>query len=109
MESISIQTNYGPLTGLSKGLNKMLGDTSGRTVSMRTALGMKKLLKGNNMSNAEAEFIVHGGMAATYGLLKSSSDNAKIIGALVGFGLFICYLEGNKINYINYEPLYRAV
>jgi hypothetical protein len=87
-------SNYGVLTDISKGLNYTLGDRTGRTVSMRTAQGFKTAFKLDNMSDDDAEDIVHLGMVATAGLLTSKNNGAKAGGLLVLLGLVACYQNG---------------
>ena len=88
--------NYGALTDFSKALNDMVGDKTGRTVSHRTASGLKKIFKVEEMSNDDAEHIVHAGMAAAGILVSSKDENLMATGALLGLGLFICYQEGKR-------------
>lgn len=89
-----IKTNYGALTEISKNFNQAFGDRSGRSISLRSAHGFKKVFKAHDMSDDDAEHIVHGGMVAATYLLNSKDDGAKFTGVLLSFGLFIFYQEG---------------
>jgi hypothetical protein len=86
--------NYGVLTDASKDLNRSLGDKSGRTVSMRTAHGLKKSFNLNKMSDDTAEDIVHGAMIATTALLNSKDSGDKAIDAFMTFALMTFYQDG---------------
>lgn len=44
----------------SASLNSMLGDTTGRTICLRTTQGFKKSLNLQKVNNEQAEKIVHG-------------------------------------------------
>lgn len=92
--ALKSERDYGVLSDVSKTLNYALGDRTGRSVSMRTAQGFKKLFKVDNMHEDTAEDIVHLGMIATASLVTSKNDNAKLLGLLLGIGLTICYLNG---------------
>ena len=88
--------NYGPLTDVSKATNQLLGDSTGRTVSMRTAQGFKKSLN-LNISDNDSEDIAHLLMiASVISLIYASknSDGAKVIGLILLIGLIFFYLEG---------------
>jgi hypothetical protein len=82
--------DYGLLTDISKSVNQLLGDTSGRTVSMRTAQGFKCAF-GVNVSDDRAEDIVHLGMIASVSLLRSEKEGSRTSGFLLALGLAICY------------------
>ncbi len=86
--------NYGVITDFSKELNHILGDRSGRTVSRRTAHGIKNSFNLNEMHDDDAEDIAHGAMVATAALLASKSDGAKVCGLLLLLGLVACYQNG---------------
>jgi hypothetical protein len=86
--------NYGLLTDFSKEINRALGDNSGRTVSRRTAHGIQRSFRLENMSDDDAEDVAHGAMLATTGLLLSKNDGAKAAGLLLLFGLIACYQNG---------------
>lgn len=86
--------DYGILTDGSKSLNRLFGDKSGRTVSLRTAQGFKTTFKLDTMSDETAEDIVHGGMLLSAGLLASKNQGAKIAGLLLALGLFTAYHNG---------------
>lgn len=88
------KSSYGALTDASKELNKILGDTSGRTVSRRTAHGLKNFFNAKSMDDDAAELIVHGGMVAASRLLKSTKESEKSNGILLSFALLICYQAG---------------
>ena len=86
--------NYGALTAFSKALNQGFGDTTGRTVSVRTAYGFMNLFKAHSVGPDGAEFIVHSGMVAAGALLKSKDEGAQIAGIVLSLALFICYHAG---------------
>jgi hypothetical protein len=88
------QTNYGALTDLSKALNEMFGDSSGRTVSHRTAQGVKHVFNAHHMHDDAAEDIVHAGMLGAAALLRSTNEEARATGALLSFVLLVCYQNG---------------
>ena len=87
-------TNYGALTDLSKALNEMFGDSTGRTVSNRTAHGFKQVFNSPGMDEDTAEAIVHTGMAGAALLLRSPDEGHRATGLLLTLGLFICYQNG---------------
>lgn len=86
--------NYGAFTDFSKALNQVLGDRSGRTISIRAAHGFIKLFKAQQMNAQEAEFLVHSGMVAAGTLLKSKDERAQLTGFGLSFALFLCYHAG---------------
>ena len=86
--------DFGALTDLSKDLNQMFGDKSGRTVSMRTTHGFKDAFNLQEMHDEDAEDLVHGLMVLTPILLKQKSDTANAIGVFLLAGLVGCYLNG---------------
>lgn len=88
------EKEYGVLTDFSRELNYIVGDRSGRSVSRRTAHGIKNSFKLADMSDKKAEDIAHGAMVASAGLLASKSDGAKACGFLLLVGLLACYQEG---------------
>jgi hypothetical protein len=94
------QTEYPGLTDVSKAMNELLGDTTGRTVSRRTAHGFRRVFNTPDMHEDKAEGIVHGGMITTVVLLKSKDEGAKLLGLLLLLGLGALYLEGKE------EPIY---
>ena len=85
--------NYGWFTDLSKDINYALGDRTDRSVSRRTAQGLKRTFN-SKMHDDDAEDVAHAAMVATGLLLKSKNDNAKVGGLFMLFGLFICYQNG---------------
>lgn len=93
-KKINYNRNYGAFTDASKSLNKLFGDKSERTVSMRTAHGFKNSFKLSNMSDETAEDIAHGGMIASAGLLASKNKGAKVAGLLLALGLVASYQNG---------------
>lgn len=86
--------DFGALTELSKDLNQMFGDESGRTVSMRTTHGFKSSFNLQSMHDEDAEDLVHGLMVLTPILLKQKNDTANAIGVFLLAGLVGCYLNG---------------
>jgi hypothetical protein len=85
------ERDYGVLSDVSKTLNHVLGDRSGRSISLRTAHGLKQSLGLENMHEDTAEDIVHAGMLATLALLKSDNDGANACGLFLLLGLVACY------------------
>jgi hypothetical protein len=86
--------NYGILTDMSKSLNELLGDYSGITVSRRTTIGFKRSFNINDLSNDEAEHIVHGAMIWTGFMLNSKNKNTNIFGILLLLALVVFYQSG---------------
>jgi 3-methyladenine DNA glycosylase Tag len=89
-------TTYPAVTELSKAINELLGDRTGRTVSMRTAQGLKRTFGATEMHEDTAEDIVHVGMVASAALLNSKNDAAKAGGVLLLLGLAWMYQEGKE-------------
>ena len=89
-----MKRDFGGLTDLSKDLNKMFGDQSGRTVSMRTTHGFKDAFNLQTMHDEDAEDLVHGLMVLTPILLKQESEAANAVGVILLAGLVGCYLNG---------------
>jgi hypothetical protein len=89
-----IKTNYGLLTDVSKSVNELFGDTTDRSVSLRTAQGFKRMFNCKSMDDDAAEFIVHSGMVVAYNQLNSKDKNNNGTGALLALGLFLCYQNG---------------
>lgn len=90
----NINANYGVLTDVSKGVNQLFGDTSGRTVSQRTAVGFKNFFNAKSMDNDAAEFIVHSGMVAAAKLLNSKKETDKSNGFMLSMALLVFYQSG---------------
>lgn len=88
------EINYGALTEVSRELNKILGDKSGKTISRRTTHGFKKLFKLTDMdiSDENAEHIVHGIMIAT--IIALNNKGTRVTGMLMLVGLFLFYHAG---------------
>lgn len=89
--TIQYQSKFGKF---SADLNRTLGDTTGRTVSMRTAHGLKRLLNLNEMSDNVAEGIVHVGMVAIPPLMVSKNADNKLMGIILSIWLIGCYQNG---------------
>jgi hypothetical protein len=88
------EIDYGILSDISKGANcNLFGDCSDSTISRRTTKGFKKILNLNdkNISDQNAEHIVHAAMIGTAACLFSKSSNKKVTGSFILLGLFICY------------------
>ena len=94
---IGKKRTFGSLTEISKELNIMFGDQTGRTVSMRTAHGFKDAFNLSTMDDETAEDLVHGLMALTPALLSGKSDAANAIGVVLLAGLVGCYLNGKNV------------
>lgn len=89
-----VTTNYGVLTDVSKNLNQFFGDSTGRTVSTRTAHGFKNFFNAKSMDDDAAEFIVHGGMVAATRLLNSKKEADRSNGFMLSMALFVFYQAG---------------
>lgn len=91
--------NYGMLTDISKGINYRLGDRSGRTVSMRTAHGLKALTN-SSMSDDVAEDVTHLMMIGVAGILISSNGRKNqgllVLSVLLLMALFFSYYAGKE-------------
>jgi hypothetical protein len=94
IKQLHSSTNYGVLTDISKSLNLVFGDQSGRTVSLRTAHGFKSVFKCHDMHEDAAELIVHSGMLTAYYLLNSKNKNEQGSGVLLSLALLLCYQAG---------------
>lgn len=94
MEKRITKSDYGVLTDMSKSLNELFGDSSGRTVSRRTTHGFKQAFNIKELSDDNAEHIVHGAMISSGLLLTSKNNNSKIFGLLLLAGLVACYQIG---------------
>lgn len=92
--TLKSKRDYGFLSEASKSLNSALGDTSGRSISMRTAQGFKNTFKLDEMHEDTAEDIVHAGMVASAFLIKSEDQGKKVVGFFLGLGLLYCYHNG---------------
>ncbi len=91
------EINYGILSDVSKGLNcNLLGDCSGSTISRRTTKGFKKSfdLSDNDISDQNAEHIVHAAMIGTVACLTSKNESQNILGLFLFAGLTYFYSEG---------------
>ncbi len=73
-KDLTYNRDYGVLTDMSEGLNEFFGDTSGRTVSLRTSHGFKKTF-GLNISDETAEDVMHAGMIYSAHNLLSKNGN----------------------------------
>ena len=94
--------NFGVLTDISKGINYSLGDRSDRTVSMRTAHGLKRALNQPEMHDDTAEDIAHFGMIGAALILFTGAGRRNnfllAIAVLLIVGLIICYHLGRTVN-----------
>lgn len=86
--------NFGGVTDISKEINAFFGDTTGRSISMRTAHGFKRALKRKDMDDNTAEDIVHATMTLAPILLKQKNDAANGVGTLLIIALLGCYWNG---------------
>lgn len=68
----------------------LLGDCSGKTISRRTGLGLKKGLN-LNVTTKVATDMAHVGMGALLLLLRSKSKNSQNLGLAIAGGLFLAY------------------
>jgi hypothetical protein len=85
------ERNLGLLTDVSRAANSLLGDNTGRTISLRTAQGFKNTFNLHNLSDDEAMDIVHLAMLGGGLMLNSKNPNAKLFGSLLGLGLVALY------------------
>lgn len=86
--------NYGALTDISKALNELFGDGSGRTISARTATGFQNLFNAHHLTHPEAEFVVHAGMVTAGSLLRSKEEGNQAAGIVLATALLLCYQAG---------------
>lgn len=70
----------------------ILGDCSGKTISRRTGLGLRRALD-LDVTPRRATDIAHLGMATSYFLLKSRDERNRNIGKLLVGGLVLAYLN----------------
>jgi ABC-type sulfate transport system substrate-binding protein len=84
--------DYGVLTEVSEEINKFFGDTSGKTVSLRTSHGFKKTF-GLSISDKLSEDIMHSTMIFSAYNLFSKRGN-KTAGFLSLIGLIALYQNG---------------
>lgn len=84
--------DYGLLTDVSEEVNEFFGDTSGRTVSLRTSHGFKKTF-GLNISDKTAEDLMHAGMIYSARNLFSKNGN-RSAGFLSLIALIALYQNG---------------
>lgn len=77
----------------SRFINALVGDKTGRTISLRTGQGVKKSLN-LNISDREAVDITHTAMLAGGLLLCSKNTTTKNIGLGIGATLFLAYHAG---------------
>lgn len=90
--------NFGALTDVSKGINRALGDESGRTVSRRTAAGLRKSINTPKMHIDTAEDIAHLGMLFVAGAIFSKDKRAVNGALIVLLLLFVFYHVGKNEN-----------
>lgn len=88
--------NYGLLTDVSKAVNLALGDQTSRTVSVRTAHGLKNTLNLDNLSDNNAEDVAHLMMAIAPALSYRKNELSKALGIALFILLFIFYFNGNR-------------
>lgn len=88
--------NFGVLTDISSDINKLFGDETGRSVSLRTAHGFKDVFNLQNLDDDTAEDIVHGFMTLTPVLLTRKNDAANAVGVVLLAGLLGCFLAGSR-------------
>jgi len=88
------EIDYGILTDVSKELNcTLFDDCSGSTISRRTTKGFKKVfnLDDDDISDQNAEHIVHAAMLGTAACFTSKKENTTIGGLLLLAGLVFLY------------------
>jgi len=88
------EIDYGVLSDVSKELNcNLFGDCTGSTISRRTTKGFKNVfnLDDNDISDQNAEHIVHGAMIGTIACLTSKKENSTLSGLLLLAGLAYLY------------------
>ncbi len=91
------EIDYGVLSEVSRDLNcNLIGDCSGTTISRRTTKGFKKAfnLDDRQISDQDAEHIVHIAMVGMATCFVSRNNNAPIAGFLLLASLFIFYQNG---------------
>lgn len=96
MKSEVQKVNYGIWTEVSKEINASLGDKSGRTVSRRTTHGFKNALNlsNNEITDENAEHLMHCAMISSAALLVNKNNGAKIAGLIILAGLVGLYQAG---------------
>ena len=92
VKDASYNRDYGFLTEISEDLNYFFGDTSGKTISLRTSHGLKKTFN-LNISDAYAEDLIHAGMITTAYNLFNKNGN-RVVGFLSIIALFALYQNG---------------
>lgn len=70
----------------------ILSDCSGKTISRRTGLGLRRALE-LDVTMKGATDLAHVGMAASFFLLKSNDERNRNLGKLVAGGLILAYLN----------------
>jgi len=70
----------------------ILGDCSGKTISRRTGLGLRRAIA-LDVTPKRATDIAHLGMAASYFLLKSCDERKRKLGKLMVGGLILAYFN----------------
>lgn len=105
--NLQSERNFGVFTDMSKGLNWLLGDSTGRTISLRTAHGIKNSFGLTIMSDLRAEKIAHGLMIASFAGLASQAYWKKTLGVTGVVILIIFYQMGKpfptRIQVDNYQ------
>ncbi len=92
----SQERDYWLLSDGSKAANKyVLGDNSGRSISLRKGHGLKKVLN-LDISDDNAVHLVHVGIATSLILLKSKDSGKKVLGGFLGLALFGLYQAGRQ-------------
>jgi hypothetical protein len=82
------------LSTVSREINFMLGDRTGRTVTHRTTQGMKRMFDLPELSDDTGSHIVHVGMIAVPVLLTRKNPTARFIGFVILIFLFLWYQMG---------------
>lgn len=88
------EIDYGILSDVSKGINcNLFGDCSGSTISRRTTKGFKKAfsLDDTNISDQNAEHIVHAAMIGTAACLTAKKETRTLGGFLLLASLVFFY------------------
>ena len=91
------EIDYGILSDVSRNANcNILGDCEGSTISRRTTRGFKKAfnLQDADISDQNAEHIVHLAMVGTAACVTSKKDDDKIGGLLLLASLAYFYQKG---------------
>lgn len=96
MTTRQTQYDYGVLNDVSRGLNQLLGDRTGRTVTQRTQDGFANLTNGNITPSG---VVVHGLMGFGVGLATSRNKTVHYIGLFLVGLIVLAWIMGAVIRH----------